>query len=308
MVLWVAHTYFWPLRDTTPYISVTSALKREGKTRLMEVAEVMVRSPLRAADLTPAVLYHDVDGLQPTLFIDEQDSTTKMNDRLRKLLNAGYRRGGKVGIRQGHETVYYSVYCPKLIGGIGELPATLRDRSIEIVMRRAMKEESDRLTRFVQSAAMYEAQSVREALLLASMTFEGWVMTAQPMIPPLASNRAEEAWEPLFVIADLAGGTWPNDARDAAQALQSEEETDPLVALLADIRTVFGEEHRLPSVELVGRINALDGAFEGHLSSPKHLAKYLRNLRVARIQMRVGDRNVRGYERAAFSEVWRRYL
>ena len=33
---------------------------------------------------------------------------------------------------------------------------------------------------------------------------------ARPEIPDALDDRAEEAWEPLFAIALLAGGDWPD--------------------------------------------------------------------------------------------------
>jgi uncharacterized protein DUF3631 len=38
-------------------------------------------------------------------------------------------------------------------------------------------------------------------------------------MPDALHDRAQDNWEPLIAIADLAGGGWPKLARDAASAL-----------------------------------------------------------------------------------------
>ena len=55
-------------------------------------------------------------------------------------------------------------------------------------------------------------------------------------------RRAEDVWEPLIAVADLAGGDWPARARKAAAALTAEDDTDTTLGarLLADLRDVFG--------------------------------------------------------------------
>ena len=38
-------------------------------------------------------------------------------------------------------------------------------------------------------------------------------------MPKALTNRAADIWEPLLALADLAGGHWPQLARQAAEAL-----------------------------------------------------------------------------------------
>ena len=48
LALWVAHTHAFEAAETTPYLAITSAEKRSGKTRLLEVLELLVH--VAAAD------------------------------------------------------------------------------------------------------------------------------------------------------------------------------------------------------------------------------------------------------------------
>jgi hypothetical protein len=43
LALWTAHTHTIDAADTTPYQNISSATKRAGKTRLLEVLEPIVR-------------------------------------------------------------------------------------------------------------------------------------------------------------------------------------------------------------------------------------------------------------------------
>ena len=104
--LFVAHTHAIEAADATPYLAVTSAEKRSGKTRLIEVLELLVRSPIQTMNISDAALFRAIDQLSPTLLFDEVDAIFKARDRedLRAMLNAGHRRGGAgcaSGVRQG---------------------------------------------------------------------------------------------------------------------------------------------------------------------------------------------------------------
>ena len=56
--------------------------------------------------------------------------------------------------------------------------------------------------------------------------------------PEGLSDRAEDSWEPLLIIAEAAGGRWPERARAATQALSTEEDTTQSrgIDLLGDVR------------------------------------------------------------------------
>ena len=51
VALWVALTHVYDAFGITPYLVITSALKRSGKTRLLEVLELLVREPLSTANI-----------------------------------------------------------------------------------------------------------------------------------------------------------------------------------------------------------------------------------------------------------------
>ena len=79
------------------------------------------------------------------------------------------------------------------------------------------------------------------------------IQTARPALPASLNDRAADIWEPLLVLADLAGGRWPGAAREAAQVLNevmAEEDFGSM--LLGDIQKVF-------------QVLAVDKIFSRHL-------------------------------------------
>ena len=67
---------------------------------------------------------------------------------------------------------------------------------------------------------------------------------AEPASPDALNDRQADAWDPLFAIAEVAGGEWPERARAAAKALcqvdaEEDVEADIKTVLLADIRDIF---------------------------------------------------------------------
>jgi hypothetical protein len=54
--LWTAHTWCADAAYFTPYIDVTSATLRCGKSRVADVAELLVRNPQKTEGLTKAAL------------------------------------------------------------------------------------------------------------------------------------------------------------------------------------------------------------------------------------------------------------
>jgi hypothetical protein len=102
--LWAAHTHVFDAFGCTPYLAITSAEKRSGKTRLLEVLELLVREPPQTANISDAALFRVVAERSPILLMDEVDSIFKSREReeLRGLLNAGYRRAPYGRRKQPH--------------------------------------------------------------------------------------------------------------------------------------------------------------------------------------------------------------
>jgi hypothetical protein len=127
IALWVAHTFVFSVAPWTPYLEITSATKRSGKSRLLEVISYLVHKPWSTAGASAASLFREIDQKAPTVLLDEVDALFKgdreMAQAVRGVLNAGAHHKGSVSriVGQGSSMVTknFSVFCPKAIGGIG---------------------------------------------------------------------------------------------------------------------------------------------------------------------------------------------
>ena len=322
ITLWTAHSHAFDAAEATPYLAITSPEKRSGKTRLLEVLELVVRRPWLTGRTSAAALPRKVDKEQPTLLLDESDAAFKGDKEyaqaLRGVLNSGHRRGGSatVCIGQGASIDFrnFSTFNPKAIAGIGNLPDTVADRSIPIILKRRASNEP--VERFRRREAIAQATPLRDALARWAAGAVSELRDARPDIPDALDDRAADGLEPLLAIADLAGGEWPERARRAALALSAGEvhEDDSIgVRLLADIRIVFEEigPDRASSSVLLERLWGIEeapwGEWYGRPLTARGLAKLLKPFGIRPRTVRSGPETAKGYAVEDFADAWRRY-
>lgn len=322
IALWVAHTHVLDAFETTPFLAVTSPTKRCGKSRLLDVLELVVARAWRTITPTEAVLYRKIEKAAPTLMLDETDaifsSRNGDTEPLRALLNAGNRRGTSVPRCVGplQELKDFAVFCAKVLAGIGTLPDTIMDRSI--VVRMARKRPDENTERFRQRDARELAEPIRQELESWAAEAVSALELARPEIPHALNDRAEEAWEPLLAIAELAGGAWPERARLAALELSGadvDDEEELRTLLLRDIHLIFRarEADRVSSSDLVAELNALEespwGDLYGKEMSKPALARRLRAFAIRPRTIRLDDdKTPKGYLLDQFEDAWCRYL
>src|SRR5262249_47401913 len=75
-VLWIAHAHLMDAWESTPRIAFLSPEPASGKTRSMEVSELLVPDPVSAVNVTPPYLFRKVGGEEgpPTILFDEVDT------------------------------------------------------------------------------------------------------------------------------------------------------------------------------------------------------------------------------------------
>jgi Protein of unknown function (DUF3631) len=322
VALWVLHTHAIEAAQSTPYLSVTSAEKESGKTRLLETLELVAMRPWFTGRTTPAALARKTDTDGPTLLLDESDATfngdREYAETLRGVLNTGYRRGGKttVCVGQGADitTRDLSTFGAKAIAGIGELPDTVASRSIPIRLKRRGPDET--VERFKRKTADAHAAELRERLGVWAAQHEKALGDADPGSLAELGDRADEVWEPLRAIADLAGLDWAGKARAAAIELSGRHDGDDApsngVLALSAIRHAMGDRSRVATAELLETLNADDelpfGGFrKGNGLDARGLARLMRPYGIKSGSVRVGDATPKGYSRSAFEDAWARY-
>ncbi len=315
VTLWCIATYFFDQFDAFPYLAVLSPLPRCGKTRLTEVIEVVAANPRRTVNISEAALFRLIDTSAPTLILDEAEALSGKTERaetVRALLNAGNRRGTQIPRCAGRgELRYFSVYCPKLICGIGVCPDTIRDRSIVLLMQRRKPDE--KVERFHHRLVAKEAGAIQERIRVFVDHYRDEIVRLYDNLElPFLEDRDEEAWQPLFALLAVADTSRLGELRSAAVALthkKAEVGTDEVLVLrlLSDMRKVFGTRTAISTEEILSALRKIDESPWSELTSRK-LASMLRPFHVTPRQVWCDGKNVRGYSVADLQDTFERYL
>jgi 5S rRNA maturation endonuclease (ribonuclease M5) len=328
--LWTAHSHAIEAADTTPYLDISSPEPESGKTRVLEVAELLAARAWMLVEPSEAAMFRKIARDKPTVLLDEYDALfgnkTDGREALRALLNVGYRRGATVPrcVGDGSNTAVedFPVFGAKALAGLaGKLPRTIATRSIPIRLQRRAKSQEVERFRFGEAKAALGPLHDRLEAWAELVTPE--LRGARPAIPAALSDRQADCWEPLLAIADAAGGHWPQRARDAATAIHgADPAADPGtgILLLAHIEAVFRDTsaEELPTAILLRELVARDdgpwaGWWEKDLADSRvkgpsgRLARMLKPYGIAPRQMKVDGDKTRGYHLASFGETFDRY-
>ena len=314
--LWVVLTYCFSSMRILPLLGVTSPEKRCGKTTFAEVLQGLVLNAVIASNISSAVLYRLIEKYKPTLLVDEADTFLVDNDELRGVFNAGHTKKSAFVWRVNTETLEpekFSVWGPKVVLMIGNLPGTMEDRSIRVGMRRKAPGES------VKKLTLdFEEEQLHIRRKCMRWCTDNSLLNADPKIPNVGNDRASDNWLPLLAIADKAGGDWPELARAAMVALEHDEfdEADSVgQMLLADIKKIFEktECEQIFSKNLVEHLIQLEDRpwFEWRCGNPltqNTLSKILKPFGIRSKQIRISGKKQRGYTVKNFHDSFKRYL
>jgi len=329
LALWYAHTHAADHLYVTPRLILSSVEAGSGKTRVLEVAQFLVRSPEMTMSATAAALFRMVNEGPITILLDEVDAIFSQkaggsNEDLRALLNAGYKRSATiprcVGDAKSMKVQRFPVYAPAALAGLaGNMPDTITTRAITVHMQR--RREDEEVDEFWEEDVEAEAAPLREMLAAWITTVLDKVSKGRPEMPTGVRDRSAEIWRPLIAIADAAGGDWPDTAREACSHFVEVAATDRKggglrLRLLSDLRDLFesrGVEEILTS-DILTALCALDespwGDLDGKALDSRRLASELKPYGVASRNIKRFN-NAKGYHLAGdggLTDVWSRYL
>jgi hypothetical protein len=320
--LFILYTYAAKQFECAPYLQVTSAEKRSGKSRLLEVLELLVNRPWLTSRTSAAALVRKLHEAHSTLLLDESDAAfngdKEYSEALRGVLNAGHRKGGKASLCLGKGSnvtvIDLCVFGPKVIAGIGRLPDTVADRAIPIQLDR--KRPDEKVERF-RPRLIGPAASELQARLAQWATDDRLEIFRSdfPELPESFSDRQQDVSEPLLAVADLAGKEWGEAGRRALTDLfggTAAADESLTVKLLSDILVVFDGRDRISSRDLVAGLVEREGSpwaefNRGKEITPNTVARLLRKYEIAPRSIREGEDTFKGYLRDSFEESWARY-
>jgi hypothetical protein len=231
---------------------------------------------------------------------------------------------GSVETANGARLARFSCWCPKVIATIKHLPATLADRCILIAMqRKAPREKCERLRQL-------GGTELRRKCARFALDHAAEIASARPVAPEDLNDRAADIWEPLLAVSDLAGGNWPERARNAATGLTARAQGEsPMAALLLDLMVMFVQDcaaaqasgngkaalwsGRLFSRDIVAALNCcVDRPWvtlrRGKAVTEIWLAQQLRPFGIRPKTIWIGEEAARGYLEEDFKDAFQRYI
>ena len=324
--LWILHTHLVQHVEQTPYLSITSSDPECGKSRLMDVLELLVARPWMVIGPSEAVAFRHIDSTTPTLLLDEVDTifspqAARHHEGLRAIVNAGHRRGAQVprAADFGQTVEHFSPFCAKALAGIGTLPDTISRRSIYVRLQRKKKHEG--VERFIRRDVVPQAVGLKARMEAWAKRHGEAIGNARPSMPDQLSDRMEEGCESLVALADHLGHG--DAAREALVGLLAGERLDVQetmrTRLLRDLKTVWDEREAkrsktIRSISTAGLISALWkieeapwATYYGRGLDASDLSNLLRHYDVRPTNIKVAGEVKKGYRRDALYAVFERY-
>jgi hypothetical protein len=319
--LWLCHTHRMDVWDSTPRIAFLSPEPGSGKTRALEVGELLVPRPVLSMNSSIAYLFRKIgdEAGAPTIFYDEADtvfgSRAQEHEDLRGVFNAGHRRGATAGrvkvVGKTMETEELPAYCALALAGLDNLPDTVMSRSVVVRMRRRLRN-----TEPVEPFRRREQEETGHAIRDQVGEWMAGCEFVYPVMPDGVEDRDADVWEALIMIAEAAGGDWPARARAAAVRMIASAKGHVTLGerLLRDVRTLFDDADSMFSTDIVDGLLAMDSAPWGDLRGKpvdqrtlaRMLSRYGDELTPATV--RIGALTAKGYTRAQLHDVWERYV
>lgn len=329
LTLWAAHTHAFRAWYTTPRLCVLAPEKNCGKTRVLEVTALFVADAISSVNMTTAYMFRRYQGGHPTILLDETDALfatgrggklDPAKEELRGVVNAGYKRGATVGRVETIDKMLiptdYPVFGAVALAGVGlhHLPDTITSRGISILLkRRAPHEEIEHYRdRIVQRDSAPIAADLARWARESAGRLQDLIDNDSYTCPHEVVDRNREAWEPLLVVAEVAGGDWPKKAQEAAirhvANYQDSNSSTTGARLLKAVRAIFDSGYtQISSADLVAHlINSEDADWSW--MTPVKLAGLVSDYGIRPGKLRIGDGTPNGYKIEHFIDAWERYL
>lgn len=219
LTLWVIASHVIDAFPKFPYIILTSAEPNCGKSEVLKVLRHLLQRAALASGMTGAVIFRIMNAYKPALLMDETDQWLGSDEgqSINSVINGAHDKETAVIWRcvgDDHEPTPFNTWGAKAFSGIGARAKTLSSRGHIITMMRApphavyVELESD------------DDKSALQVLARRAVRFaqdHEAELGERPSLPQAVSNRDKDNWRPLFAVAHLIGGHWPELVKTAAE-------------------------------------------------------------------------------------------
>ncbi|MCC5976170.1 MAG: DUF3631 domain-containing protein [Rubellimicrobium sp.] len=317
--LWVLGAYLNDVWRLWPKLLITSPTRQCGKSTLMEVLEAVLPRALLASNASTAAIFRAIETMHPSLLLDEADTWLRQNEELAGIINSGHTRRTAsvlrtVEVNGDHVVRRFSTWGPMVVAGIGDQRDTLTSRSIVIGLRRKLADETtlrmpadlfDQMLRLRRQAARWAEDN---ALTIGASELDP---------PPCGDDRRRDNFGPLFRLAAVLGGDWPNKVAAGYLAKSEAAEDgaeDAGVMLLRDMMEIFDKRRasHIGTSDLVGELIMLEGQpwqewKHGRPITSHGVARLMRPFDVRPRNVRELSSVLKGYQRADVYGAFIRY-
>jgi hypothetical protein len=279
------------------------------------------------ASITGAAFMRMVHEGSYTIFIDELEgiyanaAARDANSALTSVLNAGF-ESDAVAHRcesKSNKPETFNIYAPVMLAGLNraKVPDSLKSRMIAVHMKRRLP--GDEIAEFRKRYAEAEAKPIREALGEWCEELQGKINLDALKLPGDIRDRDADIWEPLFAVAHVAGGDWPDRVAAAScwfvNARVDDSADSSGLRLLRDCVAALGQPHTRtcePDWLRAQLVNMIDapwsswGKTGGGLTTFM-LRQWLKDYGIKPYTVKVAGSVVKGYHLKQFQEELTRY-
>lgn len=209
VALYIILSYFHNLFSSIPYL-LFSGIMGSGKSTILNLIAELSFNGLLVVDPSVSSIFRQVNSLQCTLVLDEQENVASAKDDNAwfPIIKSGYKKGAVV-TRQSQKdinvTERFHTYGPKVIGNINGLDEVTGSRSIPISSSNMPKGAEGKL-KWQDIKDCNEFQQIRDMLHCLYMQHAEAVskVAFAPTKEELEySKRDRELYHPIFVISNL---------------------------------------------------------------------------------------------------------
>jgi hypothetical protein len=317
--LWIIGTYLMDTWRLWPRLLITSPTKACGKSTLLEVTDALAHRGLIVSNAKAAGIFRAIETWKPTLLLDEADTWAKQDEELAGILNSGHTRRTARVIRvvekNGELTpTLFSTWSAMVIAGIGSQRDTLMSRSVIIGLRRKLPDEQierlpfdlhERLIGLRRKTARWAGD---HATRLSAMLSEP---------PECGNDRRRDNFTPLWRIAEVLGGSWPDRIAAAyVTSAQADDDDEPAgVQMLRDLMNVFDERRDTRAMQSTDLVMALTEMEErpwaewrnGRPLTAQTIAKLMKPFGVKPGNVKMSGRVLKAYQRTQIESAFERY-